>query len=80
MGKFATLRFVAASLKSPLIGIPYRVTVGRALAQGEVEVKVRRTGEILRLGVAEVVPVLSIDNGQHPSYSPRKLPLSLPQA
>ncbi|WP_019584801.1 proline--tRNA ligase [Deinococcus apachensis] len=37
-----------------LTGIPYRVTLGRALEQGEVEVKVRRTSEVTRLAVSEV--------------------------
>ncbi|GBF04338.1 prolyl-tRNA synthetase, bacterial, proS [Deinococcus aerius] len=41
-----------------LTGIPYRVTLGRALEQGEAEVRVRRTGEVRRLAVAEVVPYL----------------------
>jgi prolyl-tRNA synthetase len=38
-----------------LIGIPYRVTVGpRKLAEGQVEVKERRSGEVVTLPVSEV--------------------------
>ncbi|PTA67815.1 proline--tRNA ligase [Deinococcus arcticus] len=38
-----------------LIGLPYRVTVGRGLAQGQVEVKVRRSGEVVLVPVEGVV-------------------------
>jgi prolyl-tRNA synthetase len=42
-----------------LIGIPYRVTVGpKRLAEGKMEVKTRRTGEISTLPVSEVAPFL----------------------
>lgn len=37
-----------------LWGIPYRVTLGRALQEGQVEVKVRRSGEEHRLAPEEV--------------------------
>ncbi|GAA5533581.1 proline--tRNA ligase [Deinococcus aluminii] len=46
-----------------LTGIPYRVTLGRALDQGEVEVKVRRTGEVRRLALAEVAAALQGELG-----------------
>lgn len=36
-----------------LLGIPYRVVVGRGAASGRVEVVTRRSGESLELGVAE---------------------------
>ncbi len=42
-----------------LIGIPWRVTVGKALADGEVEVTERATGETRRLPVLEVVDHLA---------------------
>ncbi|MCB0990482.1 MAG: proline--tRNA ligase [Acidimicrobiales bacterium] len=38
-----------------LIGIPYRVTIGKALAEGEVEVTVRATGETEKVPVGDVV-------------------------
>lgn len=42
-----------------LIGIPVRVTIGdRGLKENIVEIKVRATGEDLKLGVDEVVPYL----------------------
>jgi prolyl-tRNA synthetase len=42
-----------------LIGIPYRVTVGpKRLAEGKMEIKTRRTGEISLLPIAEVAPFL----------------------
>lgn len=41
-----------------LTGIPYRVTLGRALEQGEAEVKLRRTGEVRRMAVTEVAVAL----------------------
>jgi prolyl-tRNA synthetase len=38
-----------------LIGIPYRITVGpKKLAEGKVEIKCRRTGEVVTLPLAEV--------------------------
>jgi prolyl-tRNA synthetase len=38
-----------------LIGIPYRITVGpKKLAEGKVEIKVRRSGEVVTLPVSEV--------------------------
>ena len=43
-----------------LIGIPYRVTVGpKRLAEGKMEIKNRRTGEITILPVSDVAPFLS---------------------
>jgi len=43
-----------------LIGIPYRVTVGpKKLAEGKVEIKNRRTGEITILPVSEVTAFLT---------------------
>jgi prolyl-tRNA synthetase len=43
-----------------LIGIPYRVTVGpKRLAEGKMEVKCRRTGEVTVLPVGEVAPFLN---------------------
>ncbi|MFC4639472.1 proline--tRNA ligase [Deinococcus hohokamensis] len=37
-----------------LLGVPYRVTLGRALEAGEVEVHCRRTGQVRRLGLDRV--------------------------
>ncbi len=38
-----------------LIGIPYRITVGpKKLAEGQVEIKSRRSGEVTTLPVAEI--------------------------
>ena len=37
-----------------LLGVPYRVTLGRTLDRGEVEVKDRRSGETLTLPLGEV--------------------------
>jgi prolyl-tRNA synthetase len=38
-----------------LIGIPYRVTVGpKRLAEGKMEIKTRRSGEVVSLPVSEV--------------------------
>jgi prolyl-tRNA synthetase len=43
-----------------LIGIPYRVTVGpKRLAEGKMEIKNRRSGEISILPVSEVAPFLT---------------------
>jgi prolyl-tRNA synthetase len=43
-----------------LIGIPYRVTVGpKRLAEGKMEIKNRRTGEITILPVSDIAPFLS---------------------
>jgi prolyl-tRNA synthetase len=42
-----------------LIGIPYRVTVGsKQLAEGKMEIKTRRSGEVAILPVSEVAPLL----------------------
>ena len=42
-----------------LIGIPYRVTVGpRRLAEGKMEIKTRRSGEVIALPVSEVAAFL----------------------
>ena len=38
---------------SELIGVPFRITVGRALKEGLVELMIRRTGEVISLPVAE---------------------------
>ncbi|RMH75907.1 MAG: proline--tRNA ligase [Actinomyces sp.] len=46
-----------------LIGIPWRVTVGKALADGEVEVTERATGETRRVPVLEVVEDLAATIG-----------------
>ncbi|MXV20523.1 proline--tRNA ligase [Deinococcus xianganensis] len=42
-----------------LLGVPYRVTLGRTLERGEVELKDRRSGETLTLPLAEVAGWLS---------------------
>ena len=42
-----------------LLGVPYRVTLGRTLERGEVELKDRRTGETLTLPLEEVAGWLS---------------------
>lgn len=42
-----------------LWGIPQRVTIGRALAQGEIELKERKTGEQLKIKLTETTQVLS---------------------
>jgi prolyl-tRNA synthetase len=41
-----------------LIGIPYRVVTGRAIAQGKVEVVKRSDRSVVELPIAEVVPTL----------------------
>jgi prolyl-tRNA synthetase len=41
-----------------LIGLPLRVTIGKALAQGQVEVRARRTRRTMLVGVEEAVPHL----------------------
>jgi prolyl-tRNA synthetase len=42
-----------------LIGIPYRVTIGpKRLAEGKMEIKARRSGEVTILPVSEVTPLL----------------------
>ncbi|ULH14005.1 proline--tRNA ligase (plasmid) [Deinococcus sp. KNUC1210] len=42
-----------------LIGLPCRITVGRTLEQGEVEVSLRQTGEVTRWPVLEVARFLT---------------------
>ncbi|MGY2894709.1 proline--tRNA ligase [Deinococcus sp. UYEF24] len=42
-----------------LIGLPCRITVGRTLEQGEVEVSMRRTGEVSRWPISEVTRFLT---------------------
>ncbi|MGJ7921027.1 proline--tRNA ligase [Neobacillus sp. LXY-4] len=44
---------------SDLIGLPVRVTVGKKAAEGIVEVKIRKTGEVLELTSAELVERLT---------------------
>jgi prolyl-tRNA synthetase len=42
-----------------LIGMPYRVTIGpKRLAEGKMEIKTRRSGEIAILAVSEIAPFL----------------------
>ncbi len=41
-----------------LIGLPLRVTIGKALAQGQVEVRARRTRRTIMVGLEEAVPHL----------------------
>jgi prolyl-tRNA synthetase len=41
-----------------LIGLPLRVTIGKALVQGQVELMARRTRRTIRVGVEEAVPHL----------------------
>jgi prolyl-tRNA synthetase len=50
-----------------LIGLPLRVTIGKALAQGEVELMARRARRTIRVPVEEVVPRLRqiITGGEH---------------
>ncbi len=43
---------------SDLIGIPVRVTVGKRASEGIVEVKVRRTGEVMEVHVNELVETI----------------------
>jgi prolyl-tRNA synthetase len=38
-----------------LIGLPVRVTVGKKASEGMVEVKIRRTGEVIEVAIEEVV-------------------------
>ena len=38
-----------------LIGLPIRVTVGRGISDGLVEIKVRQTGEVFEVKVTELV-------------------------
>jgi prolyl-tRNA synthetase len=42
-----------------LVGFPYRITIGKALADGDVEVTERATGETRRVAVADVVSDLT---------------------
>lgn len=53
------LRAGAKFADADLLGIPYRVTLGRGLERGEVEVKVRGSGETRALTLSEVVGALS---------------------
>lgn len=48
----------AKFVDADLTGIPYRLTVGRALNGGEIEVKHRRTGEQTRMPVREICAFL----------------------
>ena len=41
-----------------LIGIPYRVTVGRGIKDGKVELKTRATGEVQEVALNEIVDVI----------------------
>ncbi|MBP3868911.1 MAG: proline--tRNA ligase [Solobacterium sp.] len=41
-----------------LIGIPYRVTVGRGVKDGKVELKTRATGEVQEVALNEIVDVI----------------------
>ena len=42
-----------------LIGIPYRIVIGKkALSQGNVEIKIRRTGEVRQVAKGEAVEAL----------------------
>ncbi len=41
-----------------LIGIPYRITTGRSLKEGKVEIATRATGEMIEQPIADVVPTL----------------------
>jgi prolyl-tRNA synthetase len=41
-----------------LIGLPLRVTIGKALAQGEVELMARRVRRTIKVQVVEIVPRL----------------------
>jgi prolyl-tRNA synthetase len=42
-----------------LIGIPLRVTIGeKTLAKGQIEIKLRRTGEMRAVPTAEVLPAV----------------------
>ncbi len=43
-----------------LIGIPTIVSVGKALADGEIEVKDRKTGERSRVAVADAAAALAV--------------------
>ncbi|WP_046175022.1 proline--tRNA ligase [Domibacillus indicus] len=43
---------------SDLIGLPVRVTAGKKAAEGIVEVKVRKTGEVIESPVSEIVQVV----------------------
>ena len=41
-----------------LIGIPYRVTVGRGVKDGNVELKTRATGDVQEVSLEEITAVL----------------------
>ncbi|MCM1984576.1 proline--tRNA ligase [Lyngbya confervoides] len=41
-----------------LLGIPYRVVTGRAVAQGEVEVVIRASGESVQIAIDQILPTL----------------------
>jgi prolyl-tRNA synthetase len=48
-----------------LIGIPFRVTVGpKRLAEGKMEIKIRKTGEIVVLPIPEVAAFLKARIGE----------------
>jgi prolyl-tRNA synthetase len=43
---------------SDLIGLPYRITVGKKAAEGIIELKVRKTGDMLEVHKDELVKTL----------------------
>jgi prolyl-tRNA synthetase len=43
---------------SDLIGLPIRVSVGKRAAEGMVEVKIRKTGEVIEVAVADLVDTI----------------------
>ena len=44
---------------SDLIGLPIRITVGKKANEGIVEVKVRKTGEMLEIHYEEIVTTIT---------------------
>ena len=44
---------------SDLIGLPIRITVGKKASEGIVEVKVRKTGEMLEVHIDELIAKIS---------------------
>jgi prolyl-tRNA synthetase len=44
---------------SDLIGLPIRITVGKKAAEGIVEIKVRKTGEMLEVHKSEILTTLT---------------------
>ncbi len=42
-----------------LIGIPYRITVGRGVKDGKVELKLRATGEVQEIALSDIADTVA---------------------